>query len=138
MTASPRTLRAWRRIGLALGIPAAVLVSAAVVVRLVAGREAAGYVSLALPGLLAGLLAVVFLRRVWSEPGSPGTGPARAGQRLSDAFLLLWGLGVLLNVAANWVDVPGGLRAAVALAAAVALVATVGAALRERPEYARE
>ena len=136
--ASPRALRAWRRIGLIVGIPAAVLVTAAVVVRLVAGGEGAGYVALALPGLLAGLLAVAFLRRVWSEPGSPDTGPARAGQRLSGAFLLLWGLGVLLNFAENWVGVPSELSATIALAMAVALVATMGAALRERPEYARE
>ncbi|MCA0145614.1 hypothetical protein [Blastococcus sp. LR1] len=133
--ASPRALGAWRRIGLCLGIPAAILVTAPVVVRLVLGREGTWYVALALPGLLAGLLAVVFLRRGWSESGSADTSLSRWGQRLSGAFLFLWGVGVLLNVAENWFGVPPWLSSTIALAMAVALVATLVVALRERPEY---
>lgn len=62
--ASPRTLRAWRRIGLVLGVPAAVLLVATVVLRAVPGPGHAWYAALAVPGVLGGLVSVVFLRRV--------------------------------------------------------------------------
>jgi hypothetical protein len=135
--ATPRALRAWRRTGLIFGVPAGVLVVAAVVVRLAVGRDGPWYPALALPDVLGGLLAVVFLRRVWSEPGHPATAWSRRGQGLATAFVNLWGLGVLLKLVEHWVAVPEWFRSAVALAAAGALVAAVAVALRERPSYAR-
>ncbi|WP_104525123.1 hypothetical protein [Blastococcus atacamensis] len=135
--ATPRTLRAWRRIGLLLGVPAAGLLTAAVAIRLAVGRDDAWYAALAVPGVLLGLLAGVFLRRVWSEPGHPTGAVSVWGHRLSSAFLTLWGLGVVLNLVAEEVAVPSWLRSTVALAMSASLLATVALALGERPGYAR-
>ena len=129
--AGPRTLRLWRRIGLVFGVPAAVLVVAAVVLRVVDGRGSAWHLLLVVPGLLAGLVAVVFLRRVWSEPEHPRTALSVLGQRLSSAFLGLWGLGIV----ARWIGLPPWFLTVVAVGWGAALVATVGVALQERPVH---
>ncbi|NEK85830.1 DUF4175 domain-containing protein [Blastococcus saxobsidens] len=136
--ASPRALRAWRRIGLTLGPPGAGLLSAAAAAWLITGRLGGWPAALVVSGLAAGLLAVVFLRRVWSEPTWRGTARSRRAESFSTAFLGLCGLAVALGLVGRWVTVPPWLRAVLACAIGVALVATMVAALRAGPEPARD
>ena len=126
-------VRAWQRTGLAFGIPGAGLLAAALVVRAVHGREGWGYLAPALLGLLAGLVAVVYLRRVWSEPAHARTPLTPWGVRASSAFVVLWGLGVLLNGSPPLdVRVPSWLRTLLAVSMFLALVTTVVVAALER------
>ena len=91
----PRTLRAWRRIGLVLGTGAVALMVAGTIAQLAGG----GLLPAALggSGLLCAAGAVVFLDRVWSEPLHPRTRLTAVGRRLAAWFWGLWGLGLLLN-----------------------------------------
>ena len=124
------TLRSWRRIGLAFGVPAVLLLVGSVTAWLVDGRSA--FLVPAVLGVLAGLVAVVFLRRVWSEPAHPASALTPWGVRSSSAFLVCWGLGVLLN-ASGVVGAPAPvqLRTLLALGLVPSLVATVGIAVAE-------
>jgi hypothetical protein len=128
--AGPRTLRAWRRIGLVLGAPGAVLMVTGVVSGVVGKSTDA--VPLAGAGSLCALGAVVFIQRVWSEPLHPRTRLTVVGERLATAFWGLWGLGVLLNAlrVVAGVDVPALLDATVALLAAAAFLGVLLVASR--------
>ncbi|WNV77603.1 hypothetical protein [Geodermatophilus sp. DSM 44513] len=128
--ADPATLRAWRRTGLVLGTPGALLVVAAVVTgSLGGGSTAAG---LSAVGALAAAAAVVFLQRVWSEPRHPRTRFTVVGERAARAFWALWGLGVLLNAVRIVLGVPAlvPLQAGVGLLLLAALVVVLVTAAR--------
>ena len=126
-------MRAWQRTGIAFGIPGAVLLAAGLVVRLVHGREGWVYLAPALLGLIAGLVAAVYLRRVWSEPAHAWTPLTPWGVRASSAFVVLWGLGVLSNGSPPLdVAVPSWLRTIQAVGMFLALVTTVVVAALER------
>lgn len=132
--ASPRTLRAWRLIGLVLGTPAAVLLVAGPVVALLDLPPGRGPVAVLLTGggVLLALLAVVFLQRVWSEPRHPRTRWTAVGDRLATAFLALWGLGVLGSAvqAVFEVELPAAYGTTLFVLAAVSFLATLGVAYR--------
>jgi len=131
--ADARTLRFWRRTGLVLGAPGAVLAVAGLLGGLLGGGSAA--FALAVTGALCGLVAVVFLQRVWSEPLHPRTRRTAVGERAATAFWALWGLGVLLNAVRLVVDVPGlvAVQAGVGLLVVAALVVVVVTAARVPP-----
>ncbi|SOD97273.1 hypothetical protein [Blastococcus haudaquaticus] len=131
--ADAAAVRAWQRTGLAFGIPGAVLLAAALVVRLIHGRAGWSYLAPALLGLFAGLVAVVYLRRVWSEAAHVRTPLTPWGVRSSSAFLVLWGLGVLLNGSPPLVvQVPSWVRTLLAVGMLLALGVTVVVAALER------
>ena len=135
-----RSLPGWRRTGLVLGWGAVVCAGAALLA-LLADRDDPwlGAVILLLAALVAGLVALGFLRRAWGVP-TVADQPAvvRAG-RWADVAAVAWGVAVvlrfvggqLLDLGSTWLDVVGAVLGAVAV---VAYVGMLVLATRWRPE----
>lgn len=128
------SLLAWRRTGLVLGWAAPALAAAAALVWLVGGPEpeesGTPLVVLAGTAILTAVLALVYLRRVFSSAERAGDRVAVRVRQWSDGAVATWGAALLLRVlfeqllglGGAWLDVLTAVLGTVAVLAYVGML----------------
>ena len=126
-----RSVPGWRRTGLVLGW-GAVAAAAAALLALLADRDDPwpGAVILLLVALVAGLVALGFLRRAWGVPGVADHPAVVRARRWADVAAVAWGTAVVLRFVfrqlldrdGTWLDVVGGVLGTGAVVAYVGML----------------